>query len=91
MCVDSSVDLAVNFIFSLPAELTNTIDALICADWCHPHMPIPAADPAASGNRGGYFDGTKSSLLLNNFVMNGSFTVNIGAKITKKDVSLFSA
>lgn len=85
MCTTSAIDLAVNFDFSLPAELTNTVDALICADWCHPHMPV------VGGNRGGFFDGTKSSLLLNNFVMNGQFTVNIGARITNDDVSLWSA
>jgi len=74
-----------NFDFSLPAELTNTVDAFICADWCHPHMPL------IGGNRGGYFNGTKSSLKLNNFIMNGQFTFNIGARILNNDVSLFSA
>lgn len=85
-CPLSSPGLAVNFDFSLPAELTNTEDPFICADWCHPHMPIPGAD-----GRGGWFDGQKTSLLLNNFYMNGQFTVNIGARVLNNDVSLWSA
>lgn len=65
MCPLSTPGLAMNFNFELHAELTNLVDASICANWCHPHMPV------VGGNRGGYFDGTKSSLLLNNFIMNG--------------------
>jgi len=84
-CPLASPGVAVSFDFSLPAELTNTIDAFICADWCHPHMPV------VGGSRGGYFDGSKSSLLLNNFIINGQFTFNVGARVLNNDVSLFSA
>jgi hypothetical protein len=47
--------------------------------------------PMTSGTRGGYFDGQKTSLLINNFIMNGTFTVHIGARVLNNDVSLWSA
>jgi hypothetical protein len=61
-CQSLDTGIIISFDFTKPAEITNDIDPTICADWCHPHTPVQGG-----GNRGGWWDGEKSSLLINMF------------------------